>query len=62
MSTKKDCRLVVDDDVYCIADRNIVRIPMEDCEHEWKQVKNEDTYGAWECKKCNGYIEIGVWE
>lgn len=55
-------KLIVDTRIYCITDRHVLREPDPRCDHNWKQVKNEDTYGAWECDHCHGYIEIGVWQ
>lgn len=54
--------LVVDGDIYCFLDRNVTKEPDPNCDHDWKQVKHSETYGAWECQKCHGYVEIGVWD
>lgn len=54
--------LKVDAEIYCPHDCHIVRKPDPECDHVWARVRNADTYGAWECQKCHGYVEIGVWD
>ena len=49
-------------DTYCPTTFGWHREPDPECDCEWEQTKDADTYGHWTCKKCRGKFGVDVWD